>query len=295
VFFDTEGLYGGGICISSSSAVVDLADNTFSGCSGVYGGGVEYGGSSLSIFGNCFRTTSSSSRGTGISMSNGHGLVNVSQVTFHSCHAEEVEVYGTISKSGKFVCYYKLVNFSSCELDSAVGEGSIFEMRETESEWKMQYCTIFGCSGFSGVRSHSLNECEVQFCDFYANSFSASSGVISSVNGIILVDMCIFNGNSREFWVDVISEESGFRVLNCVFSSTLPIGSMYLSVSNNVYDRETATEHRRYLDTELCPAAPYVPTSSNLFTSSVYPRRRLGLICGGLAFLFIFGIPPSTL
>jgi hypothetical protein len=98
---------------------------------------------------------------------------------------------------------------------------------------------------------------------------------------------CIFNGNTREFFLDVLCDECGFDIQNCVFSSTLPIGSLYLSTENNVFETETATRFHPYFDTALCPAAPYVASSTVFFTSFSRGSRRSVVLVHALLFDFV--------
>jgi hypothetical protein len=191
---------------------------------------------------------------------------------------------------------YESLNFTKCTLPGGLsssggghgtGEGAILEIRQGNSEWNFTYCTILSGSGFSGVRSDSTVRCEVRFCNFYLNHFSADSGVLSCARVGAFVCGCIFNNNTREFFLDVLCDECGFDIQNCVFSSILPIGSLYLSIANNAFETETATRFHSYFDTALCPATPYVASSTVFITSFSRVRRRSLIIVHAHLFDFV--------
>jgi hypothetical protein len=98
----------------------------------------------------------------------------------------------------------------------------------------------------------------------------------------LFVASCIFRNNTVEIFLERFSEDTGFFIMDCVFSSVLPDGSYYLVTTNNLFGTETATSYIAYLNTGLCPAAAFVPPAP----VSRSPRPGSGIIVTGLAIGF---------
>jgi hypothetical protein len=247
----------------------------------------------------------------------GSGSAAVNEVTLANCQNSESEASGTISVSAEVSLSISHLNVSDCfltyEEDSNYGEGAILEIRQAPTSWNLSLATIVKNAGFSGIWSRSVEPSEVKLSHFYGNEFSPSSGVISCESVGVFVTNCVFNGNSNEIFLEITEDAIGFQLSGCVFSGLLPVGPYYLVTENNQINAETATYFIPYLDTELCPAAPYVPTPlatanpttsvipatpaatardlpapSDVFDVRLLRRSALGLIYRGLIFDFLF-------
>jgi hypothetical protein len=278
LFVGTTAGYGGGICVWAGSATAVIDGSTFYETSATYGGGFDYSGSDLKVSICCFRSTSATTEGTGISITGGSGLAFVREVTLAGCENSEEEASGTICVSAEVQCSISHLNVSGCSLihsaeSTSSGEGAILEIRQAPTSWNLSLATIVKNAGFSGIWSRSVDPSEVKLSNFYGNEFSADSGVISCESVGVSVTDCVFNGNSNEIFLEITEDATGFQLSGCVFSGILPVGPYYLVTENNEINAETATYFIPYLDTELCPAAPYVPTplATAKPTASPYP------------------------
>jgi hypothetical protein len=273
LFANMGATYGGGICIWHTLPLVNVSDCTFYLCRASYGGGIDYSGSDLSVAGSCFRATSGLDSGTGISLSDGRGAVSLQSLTFVLCARDGDLAFGTIADSIGFTSSYRVLNFSHCSLSQTEGDGSVLAVSQADGNWTFSYCTVVNCVGLSGIWSRCESLCGVTYCNFYDNSVPAMSGVIACERIGVLVRWCVFKNNTHDIFLERLSDESRFQIMNCVFSGQLPDESYYLATVNNVFHSETATRYIDHLDTGYCPAAQ-VETQTVLPTPG--PDNRSG-------------------
>lgn len=191
----------------------------------------------------------------GISMSDGSGFVAQNSLTFVSCYADGDLCFGTVADSIGFLSSFKFLTFSKCLLSDSEGDSSVLCASQSDGNWNFSYCTVVGCFGHSGIWSRCDTVCRVNFCNFYDNCFPLSSGVLVVERVGLLVKSCIFRNNTFGIFLERFSEDTGFFIMDCVFSSVLPDESYYLVTTNNLFATETATSYIAYLNTGLCPAA----------------------------------------
>jgi hypothetical protein len=287
-FSGTHSDYGGGISIRSSSPSVTISDSTFRLCSATFGGAVDYSGSDLSVSRSCFYFTVASRYGTAIDLLSGSGSVSLSESNFVGCHNDlEQGCWGTIADDLGVDSVYRGTNFSFCALRSpeAFGEGSVLYARRDSGHWNFSFSTFLYCSGFSAIHNNCDQVCELSFSNVYNNVVPVDSGVVFCRSVGIVVESCIFNNNSAEFFLEHYSPGSGFRILHCMFSADLPNAVYFDQLVGNVANTETASLSLDHFDTFDCPAArPQAQTST--FTSFSLVYRKRGLFYRSVLFTF---------
>jgi hypothetical protein len=284
LFHDTSSTSGGGISIWTSTAEVTINETTFHSSRASFGGGIDYSGVLLSLSRCCLIRTVAFYYGTALEFLSGKGFIDVNETIFFGCESDAgSSCWGTIADDLGVDTHYIQLNFSFCDLGSLSdngrgGDGAVFYLRSDSGIWNFSYSTILGCFGSSGIRSYSASHCELSYCNIYDNIISGESALIHCLTFGVVISQCIFSNNNCTalFVLDDFSDNSGFQILNCVFSSDIPDISIYDATNDNLFNTETQSFSFLHLNEKDCPTITPSPSDNfdptkDLTISSDFP------------------------
>jgi hypothetical protein len=143
-------------------------------------------------------------------------------------------------------------NFTS----GKAAEGSVVMITNVDSHLFCDFLTIVDLSGKSGIHFGAMSSQSIEFCNLYNNSMTPdnNSGVLFTSGAGMDISFCIFSNNSRDISWSGSEPWTVITISNCVFTAENWASSVwYLSLTNNIFSRSTASLDFAQLDAASCP------------------------------------------
>jgi hypothetical protein len=258
---------GGGAYFGAGVSYVTISTSTFRQVStSVWGGALFSRSAFLQIDACCFHNTSSDSAIHVLECDGAGTTVNVTGSSFVKCGSSVATAAGgTIRFSTDITFSIGSSNFSDCQYpcEGATGDqGAGFVFWRTGGgvlPWSFRFNTVLKCSGVTGLHYNADAVGIVEYCNFYDNLARGDRGVLFSYQCGMDVRSCVFNGNSRELW---LNGGSKFSLTGCVLSS--PLGSLnpdhFTDSGQNLFATTTASHTIAHLATGDCPVSSPMQT-----------------------------------
>jgi hypothetical protein len=215
------GEYGGAIFLGSNCGATSVTDTAIIACKATKGGGaIGHGGNTLTILRVCIRSTTAPTYGSAVDSWSSKNARTIDNSQFVLTGTTSATTAGTILSEASATFTLRSCNFSECRL-ATTAKGSAFQDQATGGGLSVSYCTVYTCSGHSGIATVLTSRPTIDHCNFLSNLLA--SGVLWGQSAGLTVTSCIFSSNRKDIQMD--SGKSKYRLTNCVFQGAFPDSS----------------------------------------------------------------------
>jgi hypothetical protein len=263
-FFDIEvsspDAFGGAICWNTTVSGNLLEDCTFSNCRTTAlwtaGGGCAIRSPDLTLS-RCCGFHCSSSRGQFLYFET-RPKAFVTDLWCFDCaplsiveDRNKIEIYGSVTADHDVNVDFSVCNFSRSRTwigsikeggGATYADGSAVTLygryADDDATSRLDYCTIFECSGRTCIYSGPPRRPVLSYCNFYSNHMSEP--LIWCVEGLVRCEFCYFSGNYNVEFGAGGNPSGRISLSNCYFDGSLPTGDFYTDCDDS-YDNAIFT------------------------------------------------------